>query len=238
MFTAKQFRVKAAESGESLKNTGIPSEIREFQRSKESFSALAENEDWLANNFDKIIHSQGISAEDDDTGKSVVRSTVAETEEHILRCLGAAVIMQWNTIPTKLQRELFDTAGSMGDVLKSAGLRAQIARFLHRQKDEDVAPDCISKPSTPKGTTAWRISSVSVNSSSLRQGFFVHPLRAHMKFVTSILLRIEILASRATASKAPPKNTNGLPLKAISRCRAAFSIEAKGRSRRPSRVSR
>jgi hypothetical protein len=153
MFTAKQFRVKAAESGESLKNTGIPSEIREFQRSKESFSALAENEDWLANNFDKIIHSQGISAQDDDTGESVVRSTVAETEEHILRCLGAAVIMQWNTIPTKLQRELFDTAGSMGDVLKSAGLRAQIARFLHRQKDEGVAPDCISKPSTPKGTT-------------------------------------------------------------------------------------
>src|SRR4029453_14098674 len=40
--------------------------------------------------------------------------------------------MQWNTIPTKLQRELFDTAGSMGDVLKSAALRGQIARFLHK----------------------------------------------------------------------------------------------------------
>jgi hypothetical protein len=45
--------------------------------------------------------------------------------------------MQWNTIPTKLQRELFDTAGSMGDVLKSAALRAQIARFLHSHKDEE-----------------------------------------------------------------------------------------------------
>jgi hypothetical protein len=152
MFTAKQFRVKAAESDESLKHTDNPSEIREYQRSKESFSALAENEDWLANNFDKIIHSQNISSQDDDFGKTVGRSTAAETEEHILRCLGAAVIMQWNTIPTKLQRELFDTAGSMGDVLKSAGLRAQIARFLHRQKDEYAAPDCISKPSTPKGT--------------------------------------------------------------------------------------
>jgi hypothetical protein len=31
--------------------------------------------------------------------------------------------LQWNTIPTKLQRELFDTAGSMGDVLKSAARR-------------------------------------------------------------------------------------------------------------------
>ena len=26
-------------------------------------------------------------------------------EEHILRCLGAAVIMQWNDLPTKIQRE-------------------------------------------------------------------------------------------------------------------------------------
>jgi hypothetical protein len=152
MFTAKQFRVKAAESDESLKHTDVPSEIREFQRSKESFSALAENEDWLKNNFDKIIHSQGTSSQDDDTGKAVTPPTVAETEEHILRCLGAAVIMQWNTIPTKLQRELFDTAGSMGDVLKSAALRAQIARFLHTQKDGDGVSDCVSNPSTPKGT--------------------------------------------------------------------------------------
>ena len=45
--------------------------------------------------------------------------------------------MQWNTIPTKLQRELFYTAGSVGDVLKSVELRAQIARFLHKQKDEE-----------------------------------------------------------------------------------------------------
>ena len=51
MFTAKQFRAKAAESAESLKHTAVPSEIREFQRSIDSFKALAENEDWLANNF-------------------------------------------------------------------------------------------------------------------------------------------------------------------------------------------
>jgi hypothetical protein len=136
MFTAKQFRAKAAESAESLKHTNVPSEIRELQRSRQSFSALAENEDWLANNFDKIIHSQGIPPQDNDAEKRTARETVAENEERILRCLGAAVIMQWNTIPTKLQRELFDTAGSMGDVLKSAALRGQIARFLHKHKDE------------------------------------------------------------------------------------------------------
>jgi hypothetical protein len=134
MFTAKQFRAQAAESAESLKHTVVPSEIREFQRSIKSLNALAENEDWLANNFDKIIHSQDASPEKVAPGKPLARATVAETEEHILRCLGAAVIMQWNTIPTKLQRELFDTAGSMGDVLKSVELRGQIARFLHKAK--------------------------------------------------------------------------------------------------------
>jgi hypothetical protein len=150
MFKAEQFRAKAAESAESLKHTDVPSEIREFQRSKESFTALAQNEDWLAENFDKIIRSQHI--QDDGAGERVARGTVAETEEHILRCLGAAVIMQWNTIPTKLQRELFDTAGSMGDVLKSAALRAQIARFLHRHKDdEESSADCASKPGVAKG---------------------------------------------------------------------------------------
>jgi len=134
MFTAKQFRAKAAESAESLKHTVVPSEIREFQRSIKSLNALAENEDWLANNFDKIIHSQDASPAKDAPGKPLDRATVAKTEEHILRCLGAAVIMQWNTIPTKLQRELFDTAGSMGDVPKSVELRGQIARFLHKAK--------------------------------------------------------------------------------------------------------
>ena len=146
MFTAKQFRAKAAESAESIKHTDVPSEIRKLERAKESFGALAENEDWLATNFDKVIHSQSIPHEDKDAGKPVARAATAETEERILRCLGAAVIMQWNTIPTKLQRELFDTAGSMGDVLKSSELRAQIARFLHKQKDEE-SPACSgSKP--------------------------------------------------------------------------------------------
>jgi hypothetical protein len=128
MFTASQFRAKAAEYAELLKNTDNPSEIKEFQRSKQSFSQLAHNEDWLAANFDKIIHSQ--------EGRKSADRTVAEIEEHILRCLGAALIMHWKTIPTKLQRELFDTAGSLGELLKTAALRGQIARFLHDHKDD------------------------------------------------------------------------------------------------------
>jgi len=135
MFTADRYREKAAESAESLKRTNVPSEIREFQRSKQSFSELTQNEDWLADNFDKMIRSRDIHAQDKVVAKRLDRNALTEIEEHILRCLGAAVIMQWNTIPTKLQRELFDTAGSLGDVPQTIALRGQIARFLHDHKD-------------------------------------------------------------------------------------------------------
>ena len=100
---------------------------------------LARNEDWLADNFDKIIRSHDIAPEQEAAEKPVDSRTIAEIEEHILRCLGAAVIMQWNAIPRKLQRELFDTAGSLGDVLQTAALRGQIARFLHEHKDDESA---------------------------------------------------------------------------------------------------
>ena len=58
--------------------------------------------------------------------------------------------MQWNTIPTTLQRELFDTAGSLGDVPQTVALRGQIARFLHNHKDEEKPADSIAKPNRRK----------------------------------------------------------------------------------------
>lgn len=135
MSTAEQFRAKAAEYGELLKKTDVPTEIREFQRSKGSFDLLAQNEEWLATNFDKTVHSQD-ELKYDFAEKHAGPKPLAANEEHILRSLGAAVIMQWNAIPTKLQRELFDTAGSLGDLLQTAELRGQIARFLHDHKDD------------------------------------------------------------------------------------------------------
>ena len=132
MFTAKQFRAKAAESEESLKRTEVPSEIRRFKQAIQNFTELAQNEEWLADNFDKIIRSQDSHLK----GVTSESESIAAVEEHILRCLGAAVILQWNTIPTKLQRELFDTAGSMGDLLQTGVLRGQIARFLHKHNDD------------------------------------------------------------------------------------------------------
>ena len=66
-------------------------------------------------------------------------ASLAKEEEHILRRLGAAVIMQWNDLPTDVQRELFEHAISMGELRHTAELKGQIARFLHKHKgDESV----------------------------------------------------------------------------------------------------
>lgn len=132
MFTAKQYRAKAAEYARRIEHTAVPGEVREFRDLERRFSQLADNEDWLADNFEKTIHA---------VGKQQAGSALAADEEHILRCLGASVIMLWSVIPTKLQRELFDNAGTMGGVLATAALRGKIARFLHNHKDnEEVFP--------------------------------------------------------------------------------------------------
>jgi hypothetical protein len=44
--------------------------------------------------------------------------------------------MQWNDIPTKVRRELFDSASSMGELLRTGDLRGQIARFLHTHREQ------------------------------------------------------------------------------------------------------
>ena len=64
------------------------------------------------------------------------RTALAEEEEQILKCLGAAVLMRWNTVPTKLQRELFDCASTIGDLQRATPLKGAIARFLHNHKDD------------------------------------------------------------------------------------------------------
>jgi hypothetical protein len=59
-----------------------------------------------------------------------------EAEERILRCLGAAVILQWNDLPTEIQRNLFDDAASMSNPERRFRLKQQIASFLHDHKDD------------------------------------------------------------------------------------------------------
>lgn len=64
-------------------------------------------------------------------------AALAKEEEHILRCLGAAVIMHWHHLPTDIQRELFEHAVSMGEPRHTAQLKEQIARFLIKHESDE-----------------------------------------------------------------------------------------------------
>jgi hypothetical protein len=126
MFNPKQYRDKAADYAERAKTVANGSnEARALGEREKSFTSLADNEQWLSDNHQKTIQAPGANAE-----------ALAAEEDRVLRCLGAALIMQWNTLPPKLQRELFDNAGAMGELVDTVALRGQIARFLHKHKDE------------------------------------------------------------------------------------------------------
>jgi hypothetical protein len=71
------------------------------------------------------------SSPEEENDGHVVLSLV---EQHILQCLGAAVIAQWTELPTDVQKTLFEHAVSGGDPRHSNHLREQIARFLHNHK--------------------------------------------------------------------------------------------------------
>jgi hypothetical protein len=129
MFTAQQYRAKAAEFTGFLTDTPrSPNELSEFRDLAQTYTTLAENEEWMAIHIDKTIQRRKIG--DDRTGLA------DEDEEKILKCLGAALLLRWNTVPTKLQRELFDCASTLGDLQETTPLKAQIARFLHDHKDD------------------------------------------------------------------------------------------------------
>jgi hypothetical protein len=128
MFTAQQYRAKAAEfTGFLTDMPRSPSEMSEFRDLAQTYTTLAENEEWMAVHVDKTIQRRKIGDN---------RTDLAEEEENILRCLGAALLMRWSTVPTKLQRELFDCASTLGDRLQTTPLKGRIARFLHDHKDD------------------------------------------------------------------------------------------------------
>jgi hypothetical protein len=64
------------------------------------------------------------------------QAALGEAEERILRRLGAAVIVQWNHLPTEVQRRLFQQAAAMGELQHQTRLKEEIARFLHDHKDD------------------------------------------------------------------------------------------------------
>jgi hypothetical protein len=98
-------------------------------------TALADIAGWQANNnVGRLASHPGHDTPPNDDTQTLVP---AGEEDRILRCLGAAVMMRWNTIPTKLQRELFDNASSVAELLEAGALKGRIARFLHKHKDDE-----------------------------------------------------------------------------------------------------
>ncbi len=88
-------------------------------------------------------HAAAIARWEDEGGAATssaelkVGKALAE-EGKILEYLGAAVIMRWGTLPTKIQRELFEHASSLSDLGETLELKGQIARFLHNHKNDGV----------------------------------------------------------------------------------------------------
>lgn len=66
-------------------------------------------------------------------------SDLAEGDERMLRRLGAAVILQWSSLPSHIQRRLFARALTVDAEHHVIPLREQIARFLHLHKDAAAA---------------------------------------------------------------------------------------------------
>ncbi len=78
MFTAEQYRAKAAEFRTFLTNTPrSPNETREFRDLEQTYTTLSENEEWMAVHIDK---------------------TIQRRKNYDNR--GAAVLMRWNETPT------------------------------------------------------------------------------------------------------------------------------------------
>jgi hypothetical protein len=129
MFTAKQYRAKAAEYTELLKVASLPAETSEFRNLERSFLTLAENEEWMADNLEKT----NSSGADDNLYDDILFPRQAKDA---LGCLGTGDPMQSTDIVTKIQ-QVFDDAGFKGGLLPTATLRAQIARFLQKHKVDD-----------------------------------------------------------------------------------------------------
>jgi len=79
MFSAEQYRTKAAEYRALLSNIPrSPQETSEFRNLEQTYATLAENEEWMAINIDKTIQRR--KYRDNRTG-------LDKKEEQVLRCM-------------------------------------------------------------------------------------------------------------------------------------------------------
>jgi hypothetical protein len=128
VFNAKQYRDRANEYRELRKTAPGAKEARELSDLEKSFTTLADNEEWLSENHKSTVQSSAVEVPG--------APALEQQEEHLLRCLGAALIMQWDALPSNIRRQLFDSAGTMSDAVGVMSLRERIARFLHKHEAE------------------------------------------------------------------------------------------------------
>lgn len=56
MFSSKQYRAKAAEYQECGRKTDAPNEISEFKNLERTFTEMADNEEWVEQHYNKLMH--------------------------------------------------------------------------------------------------------------------------------------------------------------------------------------
>jgi hypothetical protein len=122
MFAADRYRLKAAKCQESL------NPLKEFDN-QHPHMPLAGKEGLPPAGGEKIPSRRRIFRDNP--------ALVAEEEENTLKCLGAAVILRWNTLPKKLQRELFEHADNIGNMYQTASFREPVVQVLHDRKDDE-----------------------------------------------------------------------------------------------------
>ena len=89
------------------------------------------------------------------SASSFAGGLLEQQEEHILRCLGAAVVLRWDQWPHDVQKEVFDIAGSVGPLADATELRTRIARFLHTYGNPGAGDASPQTGSRAQGRTSY-----------------------------------------------------------------------------------
>ena len=57
--SAEGYREKAAASAETVRTADLPATAKSADKREKAYTAMAENEEWLAQNGDKTVHKSG-----------------------------------------------------------------------------------------------------------------------------------------------------------------------------------
>jgi hypothetical protein len=151
MFKSRQYGARPAKRRGLVNSSISAEESRKFKTWRDSFAFSAGDERACAEGCDDPVQlaEQG----------RFRGATLGAEEQRALRYLGVALVVHWHTMPTTLQREIFDTAGYVGKSLETAALRGQIARFLHKHSEAGHGKLPLSKDAP--GDARWGAAALS-----------------------------------------------------------------------------